>query len=84
MCGGPLLLHSQVSSIPTPELLQQALRETSAELMTATGVEDRERKREALQAVLLALQIHYPSEFRRAVADPGVARFISLERIRFG
>lgn len=52
----------------TPQNLLRLLRQAAVELSGVGEVEDRERKTEALQALLLALESHFPVFFRKHCA----------------
>lgn len=64
--GAPLTTLSTVQSI-TPQLstLLGTLREACVELHYSNQVSDRERKLEAVQALLLALEEHFPKIFKK-------------------
>jgi transcriptional regulator with XRE-family HTH domain len=60
--------------------LRGLLMPALAEVRSSRDADDRERKTEALQALLLAIRDHYPSVYRRRLAGlPLVRRFVPVE-----
>ncbi len=82
--GAPLLQHQSCGIRPSPEKLATALKRA------ATG-KPRNREKEALQAVLLALKLHFPTFYaeccgtspRLKSLTPGVVsgRLVKLSRV---
>jgi transcriptional regulator with XRE-family HTH domain len=89
-CGAPLTSHA--SGKPTHvsrDILLRTLPRACLELAQSEKVSDRERKREALQALILALQTHFPSVYskienapvvRQMTRVPITGRIIKLRR----
>ncbi|OFZ79198.1 MAG: hypothetical protein A2603_04015 [Bdellovibrionales bacterium RIFOXYD1_FULL_55_31] len=74
--GVPLISKSGTRKIPpTPEALLQGLTCACFELRSSGSSND-PRKREAIQAVILAIMIHFPRFFERCARIPGFAEFI--------
>ena len=65
LCGAPL---TQITPRPSIRASRRLLRDqvllAAAELSIKSPIPDRERKMEALQAVLVALRDHYPAIFK--------------------
>lgn len=89
VCGAPLLRSDSRSVAPTPELLSEAVRAACVELAGESDVSDRERKEEALSALLLAIRAHFPTFYRermngeifdRHVPSSPSGRIIKLKR----
>ena len=85
-CGAPLFAsgpgprRGPVGAAPraSRELLLRSLREACLDLSGPNPAdEDRERKVEAVQAVLMALEAHFPSLFARQIRAPVFERFSS-------
>ncbi|MCM2276989.1 MAG: helix-turn-helix domain-containing protein [Oligoflexia bacterium] len=74
LCGAPLLSGKRVPARQaSPELLVSALRGCCLELSETVEIPDRERKTEALQALLLALRSEFPTFFRAYCRSPSVS-----------
>lgn len=73
-CGAPLLLTGREGSVretsfrPTPGSLLEELRTACLELRDHRDQEGQERRRDAVQGLLLALRVHFPSFFQEHVA----------------
>ena len=79
-CGAPLSTPGAAGSRrgaprASRALLLRTLREACLELAGQGEVEDRERKTEAVQALLMALQGHFPSLFARYGSAPVFSKF---------
>ncbi|HEX9885381.1 MAG TPA: helix-turn-helix domain-containing protein [Longimicrobiales bacterium] len=67
--GGPARSSAVVPFRATPERLLRNLRDAARELAAEhPGAEGQERKREAVQALLIALREHFPDFFREHLA----------------
>ena len=82
LCGAPLMVGEEPAADrkgnltvrehrlgPTPDLLLKNLRDACLELRDAPGTTGLERKRDAVQALLLAIRSHYPSFYRAHLAE---------------
>lgn len=64
--GVPLIARDRSLAIkPSSKTLYKCLQEASLELITNDVIEDKERKVEAIQALLLALASHFPDTFEK-------------------
>jgi len=66
--GVPLSGAASPAFRPTPELLRRHVHLAALEVARGGSDAERERRREALQAVLVALEHHHPSTFARLFA----------------
>ena len=102
MCGAPLMVREDPTDTedgrpvresqvrPGPDLLLKNLRDACLELRDASGATDLERRREAIQALLVAIRSHFPGFYGEHVAGvelyeehlsaPITARTIRLAR----
>lgn len=81
VCGAPLLAQSNLKILPNPDLLIQEIRIACVELHLGEDIADKSRKRESLQALLLALKAHYPSFFEKHFAKSDLIQSILKEPI---
>lgn len=66
--GLPLTARRTRRLVPSEDLLVGHLRLAAVEISNGKHVRDRERKLDALHALVLAIRLHYPSLFRRRLA----------------
>ncbi|MEK6577718.1 MAG: hypothetical protein AABZ55_00700, partial [Bdellovibrionota bacterium] len=78
VCGAPLLLKAAPRGAPTKSLLFQSLHDACLEIGHLGQTEDRDRKTGAIQALLLALCIHFPSVFKQVTQDPEIKRYVPM------
>ncbi len=74
--GLPLLGRRTSKLRPTGGRLVVQIQQAVLEVNAGGGIEDRERKVESLQALLLALKIHFPTFYRL-----NVSRYPSLKAL---
>jgi transcriptional regulator with XRE-family HTH domain len=75
LCGAPLMVGEELADSrgdltvreqlhgPTPDLLLTSLRDACLELREQSGTPDPGRRREAVQALLVAIRSHFPRFF---------------------
>jgi len=103
VCGAPLMVRAEEDNLdstdvsgglslsPDPELLLVSLEDACRELGRPTAESGTQRPREATQALLLALKLHFPSFFEEHLAgrelyedvlsDPVHGRIIRMKRV---
>jgi hypothetical protein len=79
LLGAPLLAKSQSTAMPSGDLLIGQVQLASREFNEKPRTEESARKLEALQALLIAVQSHFPRFFRERLDSPEIRQLFPEE-----